>query len=133
MATIIEKFGMNCHTTDRFDIYRCYQRSVIDTLRSGIKIPKNETDLLNQFIVDYFERNHMAWIQDNDSCMKQHSSVSQYWEAVEALKSSQDQQIFYQNFHSTKNHSQVEKIIKNPELYMLIATFSAIIFLHYKV
>jgi hypothetical protein len=57
LATIIETFGQLCHTLDRFDIYKCYLRQA-----SQEEYPQSDLDFLHQFIIDYFERNHLEWI-----------------------------------------------------------------------
>ena len=41
---------------------------------------------LNKFIVTHWEQNYLNLIQDNDECMKSHSSVAQYWQAKEAME-----------------------------------------------
>jgi len=92
MAFVIEKFGLKCHTLDRFDVYRCYQREALRRYREVTKISQNDAtksllltklkdDLkqLNEYIDNKWQVEHLNLIQDNDECMKDHSAVSQYW------------------------------------------------------
>ena len=93
MSNIIEGFGQNCHTTQRHDIYRCYQREALTRLRAAsssnntAQLSQIKLNLfkLNTFIVDHWEQNHLNLIQDNDPCTKSHSAVAQYWQAKAAL------------------------------------------------
>ena len=39
-----------------------------------------------KYIVNKWKHNHFNLIQDNDDCMKEHSAVSEYWQAREALR-----------------------------------------------
>jgi len=41
---------------------------------------------LNKFIVTHWEQKYLNLIQDNDECMKSHSSVAQYWQAKKAME-----------------------------------------------
>ena len=50
----------------------------------------------------HWEQNYLNLIQDNDECMKSHSSVAQYWQAKEAIE------IFEKGAESSYNISDQE-------------------------
>lgn len=62
-----------CHTVDRHNIYECLILNIAS---------KDDLNLLEEFIVARFERENNNNIRENDECMKRHSKVSQYWEAI---------------------------------------------------
>jgi len=45
---------------------------------------EEEEDLamLNEFIVQHYEREKNNEVRENDSCMKKNSLTSQYWDAI---------------------------------------------------
>ena len=57
---------------ERHDVYECLILNVA---------VKEELDLLEQYIIQYFEYNRNNEVRDNPPCMKMHARVSQYWEA----------------------------------------------------
>jgi hypothetical protein len=65
LRRVTEKFASHCHTSDRFNIYECLTST-------------NVTDekLLNEFIVEHFEREANNQVRQNDLCMRGHSQVS---------------------------------------------------------
>ena len=52
MRKVTEKYGQECHTTDRLNIYEC-----LSNIRAT-RLIRSEEDLklLNEFIVEHFER-----------------------------------------------------------------------------
>ena len=99
---------MNCHTSERFNINKCYQREAkarVELIRKHIHplydpedatfqeftdyllITIKQFELLHNFTKAHFERDRFHLLQDNDDCMKQHSSVALYWTAHEWLNS----------------------------------------------
>lgn len=44
---------------------------------------KEDVRLLNKFIIEHYERENIHLLLENDSCMKKHSFVAQYWDAVQ--------------------------------------------------
>ena len=72
MRRVTEKFGQECHTTDRLNIYEC-----LTNKRARHEIRSEEDlKLLNDFIVEHFERTANNQVRENDQCMKSHSQVS---------------------------------------------------------
>lgn len=61
-----------CHTNDRRNIYECLILNVASM---------EELELLDRFIVLQFEYEKSNEVQDNPTCVRRHSRVSQYWEA----------------------------------------------------
>ncbi|TNV78504.1 hypothetical protein FGO68_gene3615 [Halteria grandinella] len=72
LRDVTERFSQSCHTSDRANIYECL-------LPEAQKL--GETGVLNEFIIQHFERISNNQVRDNDQCMKKHSQVSQYWDA----------------------------------------------------
>lgn len=82
---VTSKFGMTCHTKDRHSIYDCFMKVILEEFQQTQDEQKHKEDtaLLNKFIIEYYEREENNNVRDNDMCMKSHSKVSQYWEARE--------------------------------------------------
>lgn len=73
VAERIEKPHLHrCHTEERRDIYECLILNVASM---------EELQLLEKYIVLHFEYEKSNEVQENPSCVKRHSRVSQYWEA----------------------------------------------------
>jgi len=75
---VVEKIGEKplmhkCHTLDRLNIYECLILNVASM---------QELDLLDQYIEMSFKSSKSNEIRDNPYCVKKHSRVSQYWEAL---------------------------------------------------
>lgn len=68
LRRVTEKLASHCHTTDRVNIYEC--------LTSTNVTDENDKQLLNEFIVEHFEREANNQVRQNDHCMRSHSQVS---------------------------------------------------------
>ena len=74
LAEVARRIGQaSCHTLDRFDVYKCLMLHV-----------KTDDDvaLLDKFIIAKYEREQNQNIRKNSDCIKSHSKVSQYWDAI---------------------------------------------------
>lgn len=85
---------MNCHTSLRLDVYRCYFREALLRQRS---LTSESTDkefdqlfddlfVLHKFVVMKYENEMLHLLQDLDDCMKNHSSVALYFISKRALE-----------------------------------------------
>ena len=52
---VLSKFGMKCHTTDRYDIYRCWQRQAIEMVRQGKTVSDEDIQMLSLLIKEHYE------------------------------------------------------------------------------
>ena len=105
----------SCHTLDRLDIYECLLLNIES---------EQDLELLNRFIIAFFEREHSNEIRGNDECMQGHSKVSQFWDAVNG-------QTKNQNFHREETQS-FSRQLQQPKFWMLLAYLFCLFVLTYK-
>ncbi|CDW74703.1 UNKNOWN [Stylonychia lemnae] len=113
----ISRLGMNCHTLNRFKIYECLQQNI-----------RNEDDmeLLRKYTVLYFQREMNSKIRDEGiQCLKTHSFLSQYWNALEHLEMKQFN-------YSSQNRRNVATILRQPQFGMLSLCFIFMIYFSYQ-
>ena len=65
-----------------------------------LKTLDEQLKMLNDFIIQKFKYDSLHWIQDTDKCMQQHSSISQYYEAIETLKGKNVDDRLNENHHT---------------------------------
>ena len=90
----------------------------------------------------HWEQKYLNLIQNNDECMKSHSSVAQYWQAKKAMEifltlggeSISDEEI-NRNYHVQHEESLnlLQRTIKKPAFSYLLVVFGTIFVLHYYV
>ena len=96
----------------------------------------------HQFAVDKFERDNLALVQENDECVKTHSSVAQYWQSKKALEqlSSGDwenitldpsEEVINPNYHGQHRESlnRLEQTVRIPEFFGVLCCLTAMVLL----
>ena len=78
--------------------------------------------MLNEFIIQHFERIANNQVRDNDECMKRHSQVSQYWDA-KVNQTVRPELVAMQTSAS---------IAKKPSFFVLILCFLAMILMSHR-
>eukprot|EP00347_Sterkiella_histriomuscorum_P010317 403376771 len=115
LAQVTERFAHSCHTNDRANIYECLYPNIES---------EDDVSLLNDFIIEHYEREHSALIRDNDQCMRKHSATSQYWDA--RLNQTVREEIGALTVKTSAS------IMMRPSFYVLMVSFMVITFLSYK-
>lgn len=83
-----------------------------------------DVELLNNFIIEHYEREQNNLIRDNDQCMRRHSKVSQYWEA-------KMNRTMNPGLHTTTAATSAS-IVQRPSFIVLMACFVLMVFFSYK-
>ena len=104
-----------CHTEDRSNLYECLSQQAVE---------ESELELLNEFIVQHYQREENYKIRDNDKCMRKNSNTSQYWEAYQGRTDTR-------NFHQTQSSSG-SNILMKPSFILLVACYLVLAFISYK-
>jgi len=105
----------DCHSVDRHDIYECLILNVAS---------QHELQLLDSYIRTHYEYTSANLVRWSPPCVKRHSQVSQYWEALE-------NRTLNGNLHKLTREAGAKKLEQN-SFYGLCAFLLAIYYMSFK-